>query len=88
STGELAHAFAGTTFMNTERLNLDLHDSLAALGFAPHDLGFVRGLGKKLPAGSRRDSSQGWRHYYSPELKQLVREQERMLLSTFPDFDA
>jgi hypothetical protein len=88
STSELEESFTGTTFLTTERLNDDLCDALASLGFDRHELDIVRALGKIVPAGSRRDSAGGWVHYYSPELKQLVRDRERMLFRVFPDFNA
>lgn len=88
SPSALEESFAGITFVTTERLNDDLCDALASFGFDRRELDLVRTLGRILPAGSRRDSLRGWVHYYSPELKQLVRDKERMLFRVFPNFDA
>lgn len=88
SPSALAESFAGITFVTTERLNDELCDALASFGFDRQELDLVRTLGRIRPAGSQREPSQVWEQYYSPELKQIVRDKERMLFGVFPCFDA
>jgi hypothetical protein len=75
-------------FLRQDRLGDDLHDALVDLGYAPHDLAFIRRLGRVLPGGKGRAPDRGWEHYYTPELKCKIRRNERLLFSLFPEFDA
>jgi hypothetical protein len=74
-------------FLRQDRLNQDLHDFLAKVGYDPADLAFIPGMGRVLPREGGRSPEQTWQRYYTPELKQHVRHRERLLFSLFPEFD-
>jgi hypothetical protein len=74
-------------FLRTHRLNADLAAFLGEMGYAEEDLAHVRGRGKVLPSGKGRRADQRWERYYTPELRRLVREKERLLFALFPEFD-
>ncbi len=75
-------------FLRQESLNRDLHAFLAGIGYDPADLGFIHGMGRVLPGGKGRGPDQRWERYYTPELKQRVRQREGLLFAIFPEFDA
>lgn len=77
----------GIKFITTDRLNVDLQAFLLEMGYRETDVRFIRELGKIRPDNSQRRDDQRWEDYFTPELKQLVRERERMLFSLFPQFD-
>ncbi len=74
-------------FIATDRLNAGLYAFLREVGYRDDHVHFIRDLDKVRPATSRRRDDQHWQGYYSPELKRLVRERERMLFTLFPEFD-
>ena len=81
------------TFLRTHRLNQDLHDYLVAVGFEPDRVGFILDTPRVRPPGldgETRDWSAVHHesHYYTPELRRLVRTREKLLLAMFPEFDA
>jgi len=75
-------------FLRMERLNADLHAFLLEIGFPPADVAFVLGEGKILPAGPGRKRERPWQEYYTPELRRLLRDRERLLFAMFPWYDA
>ncbi|HEX6899173.1 MAG TPA: hypothetical protein VF789_05645 [Thermoanaerobaculia bacterium] len=74
-------------FVRTHRLNLDLHEFLAGMGFEAGDIDFILSLGKILPQGKGRAADQRWESYYTDELKRSVRERDRLVFAIFPCFD-
>lgn len=74
-------------FIRTDQLNDGLYQFLLARGYDEADLRFVRGLDKILPGGKGRRRDQPWQRYYTPELKQWVRQRECMIFALFPEFD-
>src|SRR5262249_12432213 len=74
-------------FLRTHRLNEDLAAFLGEMGYAEEDLVHVRGRARVLPHGKGRRAGQRWEQYYTPELRRLVREKERLLFALFPEFD-
>jgi hypothetical protein len=74
-------------FLRTDRLNADLHAFLSSLGYRQEDLDFLPTLGRILPMGIGRRDDQPWEAYYTPALKQEVREQEWALFDLFPELD-
>ena len=74
-------------FMHTDRLNDDLHAYLLGIGYPPSAVAFVRSVPKIFPLEGGRTEEQAWPRYYTPELKRLVRERERLLFAMFPEFD-
>ena len=74
-------------FIATDRLNEELYRFLLEMGYREPDIAFIPDLGRIRPSDSRRGDDQRWEEYYTPELKRLVRERERMLFTLFPQFD-
>lgn len=79
-------------FLQTDRLNRDLHDFLLAAGYPRADIDFILELGKILPElpaeGTQRGDPESWASYYSPESKSFVRHRERHLFTLFPEFNS
>lgn len=76
-------------FLQTGRLNHDLHALLLAAGYPAADIAFILELGKvvpKAPAEGRSREGRSWESYYSAESLEFVRHRERHLLTLFPDF--
>lgn len=74
-------------FVHTQRLNQELYDFLLGMGYRADDLAFVIDHPRVLPQGKGRSEAQKWQSYYSPELKRLVRQKDRLLFAVFPEFD-
>jgi hypothetical protein len=74
-------------FMHTDRLNDELHAYLLRAGYPRAAIAFVRSLPKIFPPEGGRTEEQAWPTYYTPELKRIVRERERLLFAMFPEFD-
>ena len=74
-------------FVRTDDLNRGLYEFLVEFGYEDDDVSFILEQGKVLPQGKGRNSNQQWQKYYTPELKQHVRERERLLFTLFPEFD-
>ncbi|MBN1966006.1 MAG: sulfotransferase family 2 domain-containing protein [Anaerolineae bacterium] len=74
-------------FLRTDCLNQALHDFLLGAGYAPREVAFVLEIGKITPNRGGRRADQKWPGYYTPELKQLVRQMEWPLFTLFPEFD-
>ena len=75
-------------FLRTDDLNRGLHQFLAGNGYEEADISFIPEMGRVLPQGKGRRPEQKWERYYSPELKQWVREREWALFALFPEWDA
>jgi hypothetical protein len=74
-------------FLRTERLNQGLYDFLLGMGYDPQDLQFILEMGHVLPGGKGRSQDQKWEKYYTPELKEYVRQKERFLFTHFPEWN-
>lgn len=74
-------------FLNTEDLNRRLYDFLSCQGYQADDLEFVLELDRVLPMNIGRTEDQKWEHYYTPDLKNLIRERDWPLFALFPEFD-
>jgi hypothetical protein len=74
-------------FLRTRQLNADLHAFLTDQGYAPSEIAFVRDAPKVLPGKKDGRKGKSWQEYFSPDLKQLVRDREKLLFAMFPDFD-
>jgi hypothetical protein len=74
-------------FIFQDNLNAELYDFLLAHGYDAEEIAFLPTAGKINPhEGGRRDE-QHWTTYYTPELKALIRQRERLLFAMFPQFD-
>lgn len=73
-------------FLRMERLNRDLHDFLVGVGYSPAEVAFILEEGKVFPRGSGKREGRPWREYYTPELRRLVMQRERLLLAMFPEY--
>lgn len=74
-------------FLRTHCLNQNLHDFLAGEGIDDRQLEFIVDLQRILPGGKGRNDNQGWRNYYNTELRQKIRDKDRLLFHLFPEFD-
>jgi hypothetical protein len=74
-------------YLRTGRLNADLHEFLLGAGYDPADIAFVAEMARVLPGGKGRSAEQAWQTYYTPALREKVRQKESMLLAMFPEFD-
>jgi hypothetical protein len=85
--GSYPSAMPDFCFISMDRLNQGLYDFLTSMGFEHERLDFILKMGRILPPEGGRDESKSWRAYYSPELRQFVRQKDRLVFSMFPDFD-
>jgi len=75
-------------FLHTESLNADLYEFLCEVGYREDDVEFLQAKERVIPKGpGAARKSRDWRCYYSSELLERVREQERHLLNLFPEYD-
>jgi hypothetical protein len=75
-------------FIRTERLNEQLHEFLADMGYPVAEIEFVRSKKRVLPLGKGRTREQKWQRYYTPELREWVRQKDRVVFEQFPEFDS
>ena len=73
-------------FLRQEALNRDLYDFMVSVGHSSDSVRFILEMGRVHPRGGPRRRSPAWKHYYTPALRQLVREREAFLFSVFPDY--
>ncbi|MBA3341912.1 MAG: sulfotransferase family 2 domain-containing protein [Gemmatimonadaceae bacterium] len=77
-------------FLQTDRLNRDLHEFLLAVGYPAAEIAFILELEKvvpKAPPEGRSREGRSWKSYYSAQSLEFVRHRERHLLALFPDFE-
>jgi hypothetical protein len=75
-------------FLRTDTLRQGLHDYLLSLGHRAEDLSFILAAERIVPQdGFKRAKNDPWQSYYTPALKELVRNRERLIFRHFPDFD-
>lgn len=77
-------------WIKTENLNRDLYNFLLNIGYEAEKIQMILDAEKVLPVlppGSQRRTEYKWEKYYTPEIKNYVRHQERILFSLFPEFD-
>lgn len=74
-------------FLQTHRLNQDLHAFLQTMDFPAAQIDPILARGKIHPGKPRRKEGDHWSRYYDDELRQLVRERESLLFELFPEFD-
>ena len=77
----LAVGFFGLGFL------LSRQPEIPGRAVLPSAVAFVRSVPKIFPLEGGRTEEQAWPRYYTPELKRLVRERERLLFAMFPEFD-
>jgi hypothetical protein len=82
----LQRAFEGVRAVRADALNEDTYELLVELGHAPDDVRFVLEKDRVNVSGGR-DRARGWREYYSPDSKTLVRQKERALFALLPEYD-
>jgi hypothetical protein len=75
-------------FIQTKNLNRSLYDFLLQTGYNKKDIDFILEMKKVLPLGKGRTKEHKWQKYYTPELKDEIRQKERVLFQLFSEFDA
>lgn len=75
------------TFLRTRGLNAQLHQYLKSKGYPDDAIAFIPTLARVLPQGKGRPADQPWQGYYTPELRQLVRQREAALFDLIPEFE-
>lgn len=75
------------SFLDMYQLNEELYKFLLRSGYPSHQIEFIRTRGKILPGNRGRNESQKWEQYYTPAMKQHIREMEWILFELFPEFD-
>jgi hypothetical protein len=83
---QLHQSLSHVRFLQTDQLNLQLHELLLEFNYAAADLEFLPGKAKVMPLGKGRSASRNWEQYYDDELLSQTRHQERYLLDLFPEF--
>ena len=73
-------------FIRTANLNQELYDFLLSMGYAESDVNFIL-RHKKIPRDRGNYHNLKWETYYTPELKQLVRQKDWLFFRMFPEFD-
>jgi hypothetical protein len=84
-----AHSFrtpVDLRLLRQEVLNKELYDFLRSVGHSKESLSFILEMGRVHPRGGPRRRSPAWEHYYTPTLRQLVREREAFLFAVFPEY--
>lgn len=74
-------------FIDMGHLNAELYHFLLGAGYQEEDVRFILDLDRIVPRGTTRDPERDWSGYYTPELKRVVREKEKLIFSIFPSFD-
>jgi len=74
-------------FLKMDQLNSDLYNFLLNLGWKKNEISFILNSDKILPPGSARTKEQTWQRYYTPELKDLIRQKDKFIFEIFPEFD-
>lgn len=87
SAGSFRQDMFPVTFLFTHGLNRQLYTFLLNQGYSEDRIAFILNKKKVLPQGKGRSEKQRWEDYYTPELKALVRQKDRLLFEAFPEFD-
>ncbi len=91
SSGEYKSDMFNVHFLKTNYLNQELYSFLLSMDYRRKDIEFLLNLGKIFPEvqGEKlgRREGQHWESYYTPTLKQIIREKDWMIFEMFPDFD-
>jgi hypothetical protein len=74
-------------FIHMENLNTELVSVLEDFGLSRKSLDFIINQPKIRPPKSQRSDEQKWEKYYTPELKEFVREKDRIFFKIFPEYD-
>jgi hypothetical protein len=74
-------------FLRTNDLNASLVEYLESVGIPAERLEPIRKSGKVFPPDGGRSEAQRWESYYTPELKDVVRQRDRLVFELFPEFD-
>ncbi len=74
-------------FIFTHKLNQHLYEFLIEQGYPESSIQFILKKEKVLPQGKGRTKEQKWEKYYTPELKELVRQKDWFLFELFPEFN-
>lgn len=69
-----------------ESINQDLKDFLVSAGIAEEKLRFLDQAKRVYPGKVTRSESDSWQSYYTPELRQTVRDSEWLLFELFPRY--
>lgn len=88
--GKYKNYLYSINWLKTENLNRDLYNFLRQIGYASEKIQMILDAEKVLPVlppGSKRRTESKWEKYYTPELKNYVRQKERILFSLFPEYD-
>jgi hypothetical protein len=72
--------------LRQESLNRELPGFLQSVGHSAESVSFILEMGRVYPQGGPRRQSLAWEHYYTPALRQLVRDREAFLFSVFPEY--
>ncbi len=85
--GEFRRDMYTVQFLPVERLNDALHELLLGLGHPPEEIDFIRSSDKIFPVEGGRAPGDRWEDYYTPEIREYIRNRERLLFELFPQFD-
>jgi len=77
----------GVHLLRNENLASELRQYLLANGYQAEDVDFLMQKERVIPEGPGKRKTRDWRSYYTPELFDLVRRQERLFLELFPEYD-
>jgi hypothetical protein len=81
---------ANVHFLRTHCLNQDLYDFLCRIGYPHERIRHICKQGKILPRqvdARFKRRTEKWEVYYTPELKQFVRQHDDIIFRLFPEFD-
>ncbi|MEO5579025.1 MAG: sulfotransferase family 2 domain-containing protein [Gemmatimonadaceae bacterium] len=90
SSGRYRADMFGVHFLQTDRLNQDVHSFLLEVGYPAAEIAFILALEKvvpKAPPEGRSREGRSWKSYYDEASLEFVRHRERHLLTLFPEFD-
>jgi hypothetical protein len=76
-----------TTFLRQCRLNHDLSEFLGFLGYPGSILNQIQERDRIYPGQATRPPGESWASYYDSDLKEFIRNRERVIFSLFPELD-
>jgi hypothetical protein len=74
-------------FLKKENLNQELYNFLSGIGYKEQEISFILNSQKIYPKKGGRSENQAWESYYTPELKQYIKNREKLIFSIFPEYD-